>query len=219
MRAGRDGLGQHIVVNMQACGVWTLMNEQAMPLAAWRLPAAQRHFHRRDRRAAQDRLQMQGRTHIVSCSPAAPIFNSTNAVIAWMKEEGAAPDWLAGEGGLKTLTPGGFMAATAARSEGTRRRRGSGRALLPAQDQERNLGEYPEAPAARRADRHCRRYRRRPAIEGARLFRRGRSSRARTQVHAAGRVRENERDAGRAAGRRAATRASIITKSMAGCWA
>jgi benzylsuccinate CoA-transferase BbsE subunit len=27
-----DGVGQHIVVNAQACGVWTLMNEQAMPL-------------------------------------------------------------------------------------------------------------------------------------------------------------------------------------------
>jgi len=38
---------------------------------------------------------------------------STNAVIAWMKEEGAAPDWLAREGGLKTLTPGSFMSAKA----------------------------------------------------------------------------------------------------------
>ncbi len=27
-----DGLGQHVVVNMQACIVWTLMNEQAMPI-------------------------------------------------------------------------------------------------------------------------------------------------------------------------------------------
>jgi len=27
-----DGLGQHIIVNMQACIVWTLMNEQAMPI-------------------------------------------------------------------------------------------------------------------------------------------------------------------------------------------
>ena len=27
-----DGLGQRVVVNMQACIVWTLMNEQAMPI-------------------------------------------------------------------------------------------------------------------------------------------------------------------------------------------
>jgi crotonobetainyl-CoA:carnitine CoA-transferase CaiB-like acyl-CoA transferase len=41
-------------------------------------------------------------------------FNSTNAVIAWMKEEGAAPAWLAESGGLKSLTPSGFMKASAA---------------------------------------------------------------------------------------------------------
>jgi crotonobetainyl-CoA:carnitine CoA-transferase CaiB-like acyl-CoA transferase len=41
-------------------------------------------------------------------------FNSTNAVIAWMKEEGAAPAWLAEGGGLKSLTPSGFMKASAA---------------------------------------------------------------------------------------------------------
>jgi crotonobetainyl-CoA:carnitine CoA-transferase CaiB-like acyl-CoA transferase len=40
-------------------------------------------------------------------------LNSTNAVIAWMKEEGAAPEWLMREGGLKSLTPSGFMSATA----------------------------------------------------------------------------------------------------------
>jgi hypothetical protein len=38
---------------------------------------------------------------------------STNALIGWMKEEGAAPDWLANEGGLKALTPGAFMNAGA----------------------------------------------------------------------------------------------------------
>jgi crotonobetainyl-CoA:carnitine CoA-transferase CaiB-like acyl-CoA transferase len=41
-------------------------------------------------------------------------FNSTKAIITWMKEEGAAPEWLTREGGLKSLTPSGFMAATAA---------------------------------------------------------------------------------------------------------
>ena len=32
MRARWKGTGQHIVVNAQACVVWTLMNEQAMPI-------------------------------------------------------------------------------------------------------------------------------------------------------------------------------------------
>ncbi|HJU11752.1 MAG TPA: CoA transferase, partial [Candidatus Binataceae bacterium] len=37
---------------------------------------------------------------------------STNATIEWMKEEGAAPAWLTEQGGLKSLTPSGFMSAS-----------------------------------------------------------------------------------------------------------
>jgi benzylsuccinate CoA-transferase BbsE subunit len=37
---------------------------------------------------------------------------STNALIEWMKEEGAAPAWLVQQGGLKSLTPSGFMKAS-----------------------------------------------------------------------------------------------------------
>ena len=107
---GGDGLGQHIVVNMQACAVWTMMNEQAMPL-----------LH-------GDYLRRSGiftgaiggrRKTIFKCADGHISFllaggaylNSTNAVIAWMKEEGQAPEWLAREGGLKALTPAGFMSA------------------------------------------------------------------------------------------------------------
>jgi benzylsuccinate CoA-transferase BbsE subunit len=107
---GNDGLGQHIVVDMQACSVWTMMNEQAMPL-----------LH-------GDYLRRSGiftgaiggrRKTIFKCADGHISFllaggaylPSTNAVIAWMKEEGAAPDWLTREGGLKSLTPGGFMSA------------------------------------------------------------------------------------------------------------
>ncbi|HVC43432.1 MAG TPA: CoA transferase [Candidatus Binataceae bacterium] len=109
---GADGLGQHIVVNMQACIVWTLMNEQAMPI-----------LH-------GDYLRRSGvftgaiggrRKTVYQCADGHLSFllaggaylNSTNAVIAWMKEEGAAPAWLTREGGLKSLTPSGFMAASA----------------------------------------------------------------------------------------------------------
>lgn len=109
---GKDGLGQRIVVDTQACAVWTMMNEQAMPL-----------LH-------GDYLRRSGiftgaiggrRKTIFKCADGHISFllaggaylPSTNAVIAWMKEEGAAPDWLMREGGLKALTPGGFMVAGA----------------------------------------------------------------------------------------------------------
>jgi crotonobetainyl-CoA:carnitine CoA-transferase CaiB-like acyl-CoA transferase len=106
-----DGLGQHIVVDMQACVVSTLMNEQAMPL-----------LH-------GDYLRRSGiftgaiggrRKTIFRCKDGyisgllagGAYLPSTNATIEWMKEEGAAPAWLAQQGGLKSLTPSGFMSAT-----------------------------------------------------------------------------------------------------------
>jgi benzylsuccinate CoA-transferase BbsE subunit len=108
-----DGLGQHIVVNAQACVVWTLMNEQAMPLLHGDYL----------RRSGVFTGAIGGRRktvyeckdgHVSFLIAGGAYFNSTNAVIAWMKEEGMAPDWLAAAGGLKTLTPSGFMAASAA---------------------------------------------------------------------------------------------------------
>jgi len=105
-----EGHGQHAVVDMQACIVWTLMNEQAMPL-----------LH-------GDYLRRSGvftgaiggrRKTVFKCKDGyvsgllagGAYLPSTNAIIGWMKEEGAAPDWLAREGGLKSLTPGAFMNA------------------------------------------------------------------------------------------------------------
>jgi crotonobetainyl-CoA:carnitine CoA-transferase CaiB-like acyl-CoA transferase len=107
-----EGRGQHVVVDMQACVVWTLMNEQAMPL-----------LH-------GDYLRRSGvftgaiggrRKTVFRCKDGfisgliagGAYMASTNALINWMKEEGAAPDWLLKEGGLKTLTPAGFMNASA----------------------------------------------------------------------------------------------------------
>jgi crotonobetainyl-CoA:carnitine CoA-transferase CaiB-like acyl-CoA transferase len=107
-----DGQGQHIVVNAQACVVWTLMNEQAMPLLHGDYLRRSGVFtgaiggRRKTVYACKD-------GHVSFLIAGVAYLNSTNAVIAWMKEEGAAPAWLA-EGGLKTLTPGSFMAAKAA---------------------------------------------------------------------------------------------------------
>jgi benzylsuccinate CoA-transferase BbsE subunit len=108
-----DGQGQHIVVNAQACVVWTLMNEQAMPLLHGDYLRRSGVFtgaiggRRKTVYACKD-------GHVSFLIAGGAYFNSTKAVIEWMKEEGAAPAWLAEGGGLKVLTPGGFMAASAA---------------------------------------------------------------------------------------------------------
>jgi crotonobetainyl-CoA:carnitine CoA-transferase CaiB-like acyl-CoA transferase len=108
-----DGLGQHIVVNAQACVVWTLMNEQAMPLLHGDYLRRSGVFTGAIGGRRKTVYQCKD-GHVSFLIAGGAYFNSTNAVIAWMKEEGAAPAWLAEGGGLKSLTPSGFMAATAA---------------------------------------------------------------------------------------------------------
>ena len=108
-----DGHGQHIVVNAQACGVWTLMNEQAMPLLHGDYLRRSGVFTGAIGGRRKTVYQCKD-GHVSFLIAGGAYFNSTNAVIAWMKEEGAAPAWLVEAGGLKTLTPSGFMAASAA---------------------------------------------------------------------------------------------------------
>ena len=108
-----DGVGQHIVVNGQACGVWTLMNEQAMPLLHG--DYLRRNSVYTGAIGGRRKTVYQCKDgHISFLLAGGAYYNSSKAVIAWMRDEGAAPDWLAEEGGLKTLTPAGFMAASAA---------------------------------------------------------------------------------------------------------
>jgi len=108
-----EGLGQRVVVNMQACIVWTLMNEQAMPLL---------HGDYMRRSGVFSGMIGGRRKTIFKCKDGSisglvsgngPFLASTNALIAWMKEEGEVPEWLTKDGGIKALTPGGFMTATA----------------------------------------------------------------------------------------------------------
>jgi benzylsuccinate CoA-transferase BbsE subunit len=107
-----DGIGEQVVVDMQACVVSTLMNEQAMPLLHG-------DYLRRSgiftgaiggRRKTVFRCK-DG--YISGLLAGGAYLPSTVATIEWMKEEGAAPAWLLKEGGLKSLTPGSFMAANA----------------------------------------------------------------------------------------------------------
>ena len=108
-----DGLGQHIVVNAQACVVWTLMNEQAMPLLHGDYLRRSGVFTGAIGGRRKTVYQCKD-GHVSFLIAGGAYFNSTNAVIAWMKEEGMAPAWLADSGGLKSLTPSGFMKASAA---------------------------------------------------------------------------------------------------------
>ncbi|MBV8139610.1 MAG: CoA transferase [Deltaproteobacteria bacterium] len=108
-----DGLGQHIAVNAQACVVWTLMNEQAMPLLHGDYLRRSGVFTGAIGGRRKTVYQCKD-GHVSFLIAGGAYFNSTMAVIAWMKEEGAAAAWLTESGGLKTLTPSGFMKASAA---------------------------------------------------------------------------------------------------------
>ena len=108
-----DGVGQHIVVNAQACVVWTLMNEQAMPLLHGDYLRRSGVFTGAIGGRRKTVYQCKD-GHVSFLIAGGAYFNSSKAVIAWMKEAGAASEWLTREGGLKSLTPAGFMAASAA---------------------------------------------------------------------------------------------------------
>ena len=107
-----EGRGQHAVVNMQACVVWTLMNEQAMPLLHGDYLRRSGVFT--GAIGGRRKTVFKCKDGFVSGLIAGGVYlPSTNALIAWMKEEGAAPDWLIKSGGIKVLTPGAFMTANA----------------------------------------------------------------------------------------------------------
>jgi len=108
-----EGVGQQIVVDMQACVVATLMNEQAMPLlhGDYLRPSGIFTGAIGGRRKTVFRCK-DG--YISGLLAGGAYLPSTMATIEWMKEEGAAPAWLANEGGLKSLTPGAFMDASSA---------------------------------------------------------------------------------------------------------
>jgi crotonobetainyl-CoA:carnitine CoA-transferase CaiB-like acyl-CoA transferase len=106
-----DGLGQRIVVNMQACIVWTLMNEQAMPLL---------HGNHLSRTgifvgSAEARRKMvyeckDGHISIL-ITGGTTLGNSTKALIEWMGEKGFGSDWMRTKDWISWV-PGAFMQMT-----------------------------------------------------------------------------------------------------------
>ncbi len=106
-----SGLGQKVVVNMQACIVWTLMNEQAMPI-----------FHGDFLRRTgvfvgsnDTRRKMVFRCsdgHISILIMGGPVgAPSTIALVNWMAEKGFAADWMKAKDWMSWV-PGILMAMT-----------------------------------------------------------------------------------------------------------
>ena len=106
-----DSLGNRIVVNMQACIVWTLMNEQAMPLL---------HGNHLTRTGvfvgsadARRKMVYECKDGFISTLIAGGVVvgGSTRALIEWMGERGPIPEWMRKKDWISWV-PGVFMKMT-----------------------------------------------------------------------------------------------------------
>jgi benzylsuccinate CoA-transferase BbsE subunit len=101
------GAGQRIVVDMQACVVWTLMNEQSMPILHG-------DFIRRTgvyTGMAAMRRKMVFKCadgHVSSVLAGGPLAGSLKALVEWMDEKGIAAQWMKSKDWSAWL-PGAFM--------------------------------------------------------------------------------------------------------------
>lgn len=107
----RSGRGQRVVVNMQACIVWTLMNEQAMPiLHGNHLERSGVYVGSADVRRKMVFQCRDGHVTVLIIGGAGGTA-STKALIGWMAEEGLAAEWMKTKD-WASWTPGLFMAIT-----------------------------------------------------------------------------------------------------------
>jgi crotonobetainyl-CoA:carnitine CoA-transferase CaiB-like acyl-CoA transferase len=106
-----DGLGNRIVVNMQACIVWTLMNEQAMPFM---------HGNHLSRTGvfvgsadARRKMVYECKDGFISTLIAGgpTVGGSTRALIEWMGERGPVAEWMRAKDWIAWV-PGVFMQLT-----------------------------------------------------------------------------------------------------------
>jgi len=106
-----DGVGQQIVVNMQACIVWTLMNEQAMPFLHGSYLSRTGGFV--GSADARRKLVYQCKDGHISILVAGGMTfgNSTKALIEWMGENGFGSDWMRAKDWISWV-PGIFMTMT-----------------------------------------------------------------------------------------------------------
>ncbi|HJQ83557.1 MAG TPA: CoA transferase [Candidatus Binatia bacterium] len=90
---GRTGRGQHVVVNAQAAMVWTLMNAQAFPV--FHGDSLRRSGAYVGSRGVRRRMVFPcGDGHVSLLLMGGQGSPSTRALMGWMDEEGALPDWL-----------------------------------------------------------------------------------------------------------------------------
>src|SRR5229473_5523384 len=89
-----DNTGQRIVVNMQACIVWTLMNEQAMPILHGNYLSRTGVFV--GSADARRKMVYECKDGFISTLIAggATVGGSTRALIEWMGERGPVPEWM-----------------------------------------------------------------------------------------------------------------------------
>src|SRR5258708_1828514 len=106
-----DELGQRIVVNMQACIVWTLMNEQAMPfLHGNHLSRTGIFVGSVDARRKMVYECKDGHISILIAG-GMTFGNSTKALIEWMRESEIGSDWMRTKDWVSWV-PGVFMKLT-----------------------------------------------------------------------------------------------------------
>src|SRR5216683_3002597 len=106
-----DNTGQRIVVNMQACIVWTLMNEQAMPfLHGNHLTRTGVFVGSAD---ARRKMVYECKDGFISTLIAGGVVvgGSTRALIEWMGEGGPIPEWMRKKDWISWV-PGVFMKMT-----------------------------------------------------------------------------------------------------------
>jgi len=88
------GEGQHVVVNMQACIVWTLMNEQAYPILHGN--SVQRNGVFVGSEGMRQRTVFPCKDgQITLLLAGGPLAFSLRAFVKWMEEKGMAPKWMA----------------------------------------------------------------------------------------------------------------------------
>ncbi len=102
-----DGIGQQVVVDMQACIVWTLMNEQAMPIL---------HGDHLTRTGVYTGGLGARRKMVYACrdgyiSAVIGAGASTKALVDWLAEAGFATEWMK-QKDWTFWTPGIFMKPT-----------------------------------------------------------------------------------------------------------
>jgi len=86
--------GQHVVVNMQACIVWTLMNEQAYPILHGN--SVQRNGVFVGSTGMRQRTVFPCKDgHITLLLAGGPLAFSLRAFVKWMDEKGLCPKWMA----------------------------------------------------------------------------------------------------------------------------